>query len=90
MTPANLVVRRARRADCAAAASLHARELPGEFLSSLGVRFLTVLYQGINAHPDGFVLVAERDGAVVGFVSGATDSAAVRGDVMRQIGRAHV
>jgi len=78
------MVRRAEPADCAAAAVLHANELPGEFLSSLGVRFLTVLYRGINAHPDGFVLVAERDGGVVGFVSGATNSAAVSKAVMRR------
>lgn len=39
--------------------------------------FLNALYHGINAHPDGFVLVAERNGAVIGFVSGATNSTEV-------------
>ena len=78
------IVRRAHLADCATAATLHVTELPGEFLSLLGIQFLTVLYRGINAHPNGFVLVAERNGTVIGFVSGATNSAEVTGGVIRR------
>ena len=77
------IVRRACAADCTVAAALHARELHGEFLSSLGTHFLTVLYRGINAHPDGFVLVAERNGMVIGFVSGATNNTIVSSEVIR-------
>lgn len=77
-------VRRASQTDCAIAAALHSKELPGEFLSLLGIQFLTVLYRGINAHPNGFVLVAELKGTVIGFVSGATNSAEVSGAVIRR------
>ena len=70
-------VRRASQTDCTIAATLHANELPGEFLSLLGIRFLNALYRGINAHPEAFVLVAEQNSMLISFVSGATNSSTV-------------
>ncbi|EDM69904.1 acetyltransferase [Roseobacter sp. AzwK-3b] len=51
-------------------ARLHAARIDQGFLSSLGVRFLTVLYRAID-RSDSAVLIVQRDGSdVIGFVSG--------------------
>lgn len=70
-------MRRASQTDRATAAALHNKELPGEFLSLLSIRLLNALYRGFNAHPEAFVLVAEQNGMVIGFVSGATNSSTI-------------
>jgi ribosomal protein S18 acetylase RimI-like enzyme len=52
-------------------AVLHKKGIAKGFLSSLGERFLAILYRGISRHPGSCVLV-ERDesGEVIGFISG--------------------
>jgi ribosomal protein S18 acetylase RimI-like enzyme len=69
-TPA---VRPATVDDAAAAASLHVEQIGEGFLSLLGPGFLTRLYRRITRTPGSFLLVAEVDGRVVGFVAGSGD-----------------
>jgi ribosomal protein S18 acetylase RimI-like enzyme len=51
------------------AACLHAKSITEGFLSTLGTRFLTALYEGIGEARDSGVLVAIEKNQVVGFVS---------------------
>jgi ribosomal protein S18 acetylase RimI-like enzyme len=67
------IVRVGRGSDAPVAASLHAGQIAGGFLSFLGVGFLTRLYRRISLSPDSFLLVAEAEGRVVGFVAGSGD-----------------
>ena len=52
-------------------AELHATGINQGFLSSLGVDFLTLLYEAIDSSHDAVLLVEYGHGRVVGFVSGA-------------------
>ena len=57
-----------------AVAALHRMALPNGFLSSLGDRFLGILYSGIGRDPGSAVWVATDDNdQVLGFVSGTLD-----------------
>jgi ribosomal protein S18 acetylase RimI-like enzyme len=67
------VVRPGTDDDVARAAELHTARITEGFLPTLGPRFLRRLYRRIVRSPDAFLLVAVDDGAVVGFVAGATD-----------------
>jgi len=73
-TPA---VRPATATDAAAAARLHAAQISEGFLSLLGPGFLTRLYRRIVRTTDSFLLVAQIDGRVVGFVAGSGDVGAL-------------
>jgi ribosomal protein S18 acetylase RimI-like enzyme len=66
-------VRTGTEADASAAASLHASQITEGFLSSLGRPFLTRLYRRVARSPQSFVLVAQQDDTVVGFVAGSED-----------------
>ena len=68
-----MTVRTGTRADTPAAARLHATQIGEGFLSSLGPRFLTLLYRRIVAWPRSFLLVAEEDGVVVGQAAATED-----------------
>ena len=54
------------------AADLHASSIQGGFLPTLGRRFLTVVYQCIDEHPDCVLLTESSNGRVIGFVAGTT------------------
>jgi ribosomal protein S18 acetylase RimI-like enzyme len=74
-TPARLGAERFRIrastvADAPALAALHREGLPEAFLSDLGPAFLQVLYRALATDPEAVAIVAEQDGAVVGFVTG--------------------
>ena len=68
-----MIVRPGVKADAAAAARLHAGQISEGFLSSLGPRFLTLLYRRIVAWPRSFLMVAEEDGVVVGQAAATED-----------------
>jgi ribosomal protein S18 acetylase RimI-like enzyme len=68
------VIRLARPGDVAALARLHRERIVPSFLGTLGPRFLRRLYRRVVLDPGAFAVVAERDGAVVGFVSVALDT----------------
>lgn len=59
--------------DAPAAARLHATRIPDGFLSFLGTGFLTRLYRRVPRTPGSFLLVADDEGTVVGFLAGAVD-----------------
>lgn len=50
-------------------AALHAASIGQGFLATLGVPFLSLMYQAIDEAEDSVLLVEEREGRVVGFVS---------------------
>lgn len=52
--------------------ALHAAAIRQGFLATLGVSFLALMYEAIDAGPDSVLLLAERDGRVIGFVAGST------------------
>ncbi|HVA03643.1 MAG TPA: GNAT family N-acetyltransferase [Acidimicrobiales bacterium] len=58
-------------ADAGRAASLHGQLISEGFLASLGAQFLRRLYGRIARSDDSFLLVAEAEGTVVGFIAGS-------------------
>jgi ribosomal protein S18 acetylase RimI-like enzyme len=67
------VIRHAKDDDAAAVAALHVDQIAEGFLSVLGPSFLRRLYRRIGRAPDSFLLVAESEGKVAGFIAGSTD-----------------
>lgn len=57
--------------DAPAAATLHAHLISEGFLSSLGPRFLRRLYRRITSSDGSFLVVAEANGVIVGFIAGS-------------------
>ena len=62
-----------KRADFRRVAQLHAESIDQGFLSTLGPRFLSLLYQAIDECPDSCLLLARDSDRVVGFVAGTLD-----------------
>lgn len=52
-------------------ARLHASNIDQGFLSSLGIPFLSLLYEAIDTNDTSLLLLAQHEGRVVGFVAGA-------------------
>ncbi|MGH1561485.1 GNAT family N-acetyltransferase [Mumia sp. DW29H23] len=69
----NGMIRPAYEDDVAAVVAVHRASFPGFFLTSLGPRFLATFYAGLVRRELGILLVAVRDGEVVGFVGGSPD-----------------
>lgn len=65
-------------------AELHASNIDQGFLSSLGPRFLSLLYEAIDTHPSSVLLLAWHDGKLVGFVSGAQGMGAIYRQLLRR------
>jgi len=63
-----------QREHAARVAELHCAALAGDFLPSLGQRFLTVFYEGVLDLGVGSGFVAIEDGRPVGFVLGSADT----------------
>jgi ribosomal protein S18 acetylase RimI-like enzyme len=77
-------IRTARDADAVVAATLHATQINQGFLSLLGPGFLRRLYRRIVRTPSSFLLVAQSQGTIVGFIAGSTDVAGLyRGFLLR-------
>ena len=72
----DFTIRRGIPGDEAAIARLHARMISTGFLSTLGHKFLELLYWQLILSRQGIVVVAETDDAIVGFVAGAADTGA--------------
>jgi ribosomal protein S18 acetylase RimI-like enzyme len=68
---ASCTLRTALPADAAAAAAMHGALITEGFLSSLGPRFLRLLYRRITRSPGSFLVLAEADAAAVGFIAGS-------------------
>lgn len=68
-----MIVRAGVDTDAGRAARLHAEQITEGFLSSLGPRFLGLLYRRVVRWPRSFLLVAEEDGLVVGYAAATED-----------------
>jgi ribosomal protein S18 acetylase RimI-like enzyme len=75
-------------ADAEAAAALHVTGIDEGFLARLGPVFLGRLYRRVARSPDSFLLVAEADGHVVGFLAGSLDVSALYRRFLRRDGLA--
>ncbi|OOG37785.1 MULTISPECIES: GNAT family N-acetyltransferase [unclassified Rhodanobacter] len=53
-------------------AALHVANIDQGFLSLLGVRFVSLMYQAIDEGEESVLLVIERDDRVIGFVAGGS------------------
>ncbi len=69
-----------------ALAQLHRTAFPGFFLTSLGPRFLRLLYAGFAREPNGLCIVAEDKGVIVGFAAGTTTPDAFFRHLLRRQG----
>lgn len=81
---APLHVRPARPGDAARTAAIHRRALPSGFFARLGTRFLARYHATFAASERARLLVAERGGAVVGFLAGTIDNEAHYRTVLRR------
>lgn len=66
--------------------SLHMKSFPDFFLTSLGPRFLRLLYAGFAHEPGGICIVVEDKGVVVGFAAGTTAPDVFFGRLLRRQG----
>jgi len=57
-------------ADYRKVAHMHATCISGGFLSALGERFLTLLYEAIDADKNSILIVEKSGGDLIGFVAG--------------------
>ncbi len=65
-------------------ALLHMAGISDGFLATLGVRFLTLLYESIDNDPGSALFVERVDGRVVGFVSGGRGMASIYRQMLRR------
>jgi GNAT superfamily N-acetyltransferase len=65
-------------------AALHAANIDQGFLATLGVPFLSLMYRAIDEAADSVLLVEERDGRVIGFVSGGTGMGSIYRRMLRR------
>jgi len=64
-------------------AELHAASIDQGFLSSLGPRFLTVLYRAIDRSPSAVLIVEQNGTDVIGFVSGGSGMGPIYRQMLR-------
>lgn len=65
-------------------ARLHAGNIDQGFLSSLGLPFLTLLYEAIDSNDSSVLLLAKLDGNVIGFVAGAEGMGSIYRQLLRR------
>ena len=58
-------------------ASLHSRYIDGGILATLGLRFLTLLYEAIDRDTGSVMLVYRMEGEVAGFGAGTDSSSGI-------------
>jgi len=68
-----------------AVAGLHASCISQGFLSSLGARFLTVLYRAIDRSDTAVLIVATNDSGVIGFVAGGSGMGPIYRQMLRDL-----
>lgn len=67
-------------------AEIHRNTITEGFLSTLGDRFLVLLYEVLASSGSAFAFAACEDGRVLGFIVGATDTGAVYKEFARRGG----
>lgn len=68
-------------------AQLHIANIDQGFLSTLGVGFVSLLYQVIDEGTDSVLLTVDRDGRVVGFVAGGMGMGSIYRRMLRRAPR---
>lgn len=68
-----MIIRLANKNDCFQVAKLHVQEIRWGFLSELGEKFLYYFYKTMINSQNAFLIVAQQDNSVIGFVSGCLD-----------------
>jgi len=66
-----LDIRKTSDSDINSVCKLHEEYINSGFLSSLGTTFSKIMYRSLGDFEKGILLVAEHEGEVVGFISGA-------------------
>lgn len=66
-------IRLANKKDCQQIAEIHFSEIKYGFLNQLGKKFLSYFYMAMITSPNAFLVVAEEDDGVIGFISGCTN-----------------
>jgi len=64
----------ATKKDSIQIAKIHKEEIDQEFLSQLGVKFLSLLYESMISSTNAFVVIAKNNNKIVGFISGADNT----------------
>ena len=80
----HVVIRVIEVADVAATARMHRAALAGGFFVGLGDRFMRGYHRTFVTSPAGIGLVAERNGQIIGFVTGTVDEATHYRHVVRR------
>lgn len=68
------------------AAKLHISGIPTGFISSLGIDFVTFLYEAIAESPSAFGFVAEKENKVAGFIAFTTNVGQLYKSILRKHG----
>lgn len=68
-----LFIRDAKPADLNEIAEIHAQSIPYSINSILGIERLKSLYTVFFSNPDHYLIVAEEDGSIIGFISGTSN-----------------
>jgi len=68
-----MIIRLANKNDCSEIARIHFQEIKWGFLSELGEKFLYYFYQAMIGSESAFLIVAENNESIVGFVSGCAN-----------------
>ena len=68
-----MIIRLANKEDCLEIAKLHVQEIKSGFLLELGEKFLYYFYQAMINSQSTFLIVAEQDNSIIGFISGSFD-----------------
>ncbi len=77
-------IRLAKKNDCQEIAEIHFQEIKYGFLNQLGKKFLSYFYMAMITSPNAFLVVAEEDDKVIGFISGCTNLNKFYKDFVRQ------
>jgi len=72
--------------DLARIVCVHGESFPNFFLTSLGPRFLRLLYAGFAREANGLCIVAEEKGVIIGFAAGTTAPDVFFGQLLRRQG----
>ena len=65
------MIREMRLEDLDRVVDIHLRAFSGFFLSSLGSRFLRLLYRSIVLYDESVALIYDQEGKIAGFIAGA-------------------
>ncbi len=84
--PGQLHIRELIAPDAGRVAEMHIKGIRTGFISTLGIKFLTAVYQSIATSKNGFGIVALRDDKIIGFAAFSADTSALYMDIFLKKG----